>query len=116
MKLLACVTTCDRPLLPRNAVESHLQLGQDDMQLVWHDPDVLMRAELVVERRPGAAHVDLTFFEKIVADMPERLELADASGYWAGLADGGLVSLRLVAERGFRLAGTENDTSELCRA
>ncbi|HLG08828.1 MAG TPA: hypothetical protein VI409_09210 [Gaiellaceae bacterium] len=47
MKLLACVTSCDRPLLHRNAVESHL---------------------------------------------------------------------RLVAERGFRLARTENDTSELWRA
>ena len=47
MKLLACVTSCDRPLLHRNAVESHL---------------------------------------------------------------------RLVAERGSRLAGPENDTSELWRA
>ena len=70
MKLLACVTTCDRPLLLRRSVESHL-----------------------------------------------RLELfADASGYWAGSANAGLVSLRLVAERGFRLAGPENDTSELWRA
>lgn len=96
-----------------------LQLVQDDMQFMWHDPDLEARLERVFAAK-DVVQVSPVFFKGVLAaDMPSRLAPEPATGCYRvpsyGMSDTGFVRLDLVHAEEFRFGPSENDVSSFWR-
>lgn len=85
----------------------YLQFVRDDMQFVWHDPEILARGDEIFERQLDAAQVILRFFKKIVVTMPEQVEWVEGGDYFRirdyGITDTGIARVSLLRKHGYRV-------------
>lgn len=97
-----------------------LNLVQDDMQFLWHDPDILSKVWMIFDLKKDVFQVQNVFHKKITKYMlidQDRIEFhPDSNSYHArpyGVCDLGFLNLQTVEEIGFRFGDSEGDTGDL---
>lgn len=97
----------------------YIHFIQDDMQFMWHDPNILEKVELIFNELEDAVQVGVFFHKKILINTPERLQsLENQCCYHLkpyGMSDLGFVRLSLINKHGFRFGQSENETSAYWR-
>jgi hypothetical protein len=95
----------------------YIQFIQDDVQFIWHDPQLLTKVETIFRTFTDAAQVGNIFFKGIVrAETLRRLELIPQANCYHlqpyGMSDMGIVPVALLKEHGFRFGnGSEKPNS-----
>jgi len=93
----------------------YVQFVQDDMQFVWHDPELLAKAEKIFARFPDASQVWLTFLKATDWDVRDRLDyLHDAHCYRhrrQALIDTGIFRLEALRREQMRFENWEQSNS-----
>ena len=95
----------------------YIHFIQDDVQFVWHDPNLLKKVEHIFDTLPDASMVENIFFYGIGRDIIlARLELLPQANCYHrrphGMLDLGIASVALLKEHSFRFGnGVESTNS-----
>jgi glycosyltransferase involved in cell wall biosynthesis len=92
------------------------QLVQDDMQFMWHDPDLLVKVRCIFDAFSDASQVSLDFFKALTWNAPEQLEYVSSPPCYRhnryGIFDTGIIHLGRLRRENFRFGRWEKETGE----
>ncbi len=92
----------------------YAQFVQDDMQFMWHDPDLLVKVRQIFDAFSNASQVSLDFFKALAWDAPEQLEYVSCPQCYRhksyGIFDVGVIHLDRLRRENFRFGRWEAET------
>jgi hypothetical protein len=93
----------------------YVNLVQDDMQWMWHEPTLIDTLDALFDSLPDAAQVGAAFAKAIMPNLEQRLLPAAGGRCYVddsyGMADTGIVRLELLRQHAFTFRSLEAATS-----